>query len=98
MKEMKPRFRYFVVSAGVALAALCVVFMPDFARGQGTAYQPGPGKAPVPLVGDFEQIHVLPPGGPRPAHVRRSRRPHRTLVSELWRKNAAGRVSARTLP
>jgi hypothetical protein len=86
MRGMKPRLRCCLGSAGVVLAALCVVFTPAFAQGQGS-YRPGPGKTTVPVVGGFDQVHPLPPGGPAP----RMADGHVDLTGR-WYPNAAGRM------
>jgi hypothetical protein len=94
MTEMKRRFCYFIGSAGVVLAALCIVSTPAFVQGQGGgqvpgrgSYRPAPGKSPVPIVGGFEQVHPLPPGGPAP----RMADGHVDLTGR-WYPNAAGRM------
>ena len=86
MRGMKSRFRYCVASAGVVLAALCMVFTLAFAQGQGS-YRPGPGKTTVPVVGGFDQVHPLPPGGPAP----RMADGHVDLTGR-WYPNSAGRM------
>ena len=78
------RFRYVVGSVGVLLAALCMAFTPAFAQ---TSYRPGPGKTPVPVVGGFDKVHPLPPGGPAP----RMADGHVDLTGR-WYPNAAGRM------
>jgi hypothetical protein len=78
------RFRYVVGSAGVVVAALCMAFTPAFAQ---TSYRPGPGKTPVPVVGGFDKVHPLPPGGPAP----RMADGHVDLTGR-WYPNAAGRM------
>ena len=86
MRGMKPRLRCCLGSAGVVLAAFCVVFTPAFAQGQGS-YRPGPGKTTVPVVGGFDQVHPLPAGGPAP----RMADGHVDLTGR-WYPNAAGRM------
>ena len=93
MREMKPRFRYCVGSAGALLAALCLVSISAFGQAAevpgGGSYRPGPEKAkpPVPIVGGFENVHPLPPGGPAP----RMADGHVDLTGR-WYPNAAGRM------
>jgi hypothetical protein len=83
MRGMTLRFPYGVGSAGVALAVLCIVLMP--ACGQDT---PGQGaKKPIRIAGDFDKVHLLPPGGPTP----RMPDGHPDL-SGLWYPNSAGRM------
>ena len=84
MTEMKRRFRHHAGSAGFALAALCVLCTPAFAQG---SYAPGPGKVPGNVVGDFDKIHELPPGGPAPRTVDG----HVDLTGR-WYPNAAGKM------
>ena len=81
--KLELRFRYVVGSAGVVVA-LCVAFTPAFAQG---SYRPGPGKTPVPVVGGFDKVHPLPPGGPAP----RMADGHVDLTGR-WYPNAAGRM------
>jgi len=88
MREMKRRFCYFTGSAGLVLAALCIVSTPAFVQGQGGgSYRPAPGKSPVPIAGGFENVHPLPPGGPAP----RLADGHVDLTGR-WYPNAAGRM------
>jgi hypothetical protein len=86
--EMKRGFRYgigySVGSAAALLTALCVAFTPAFAQG---SYTPGPGKTPVPVVGGFDKVHVLPPGGKAP----RMADGHVDLTGR-WYPNAGGRM------
>jgi len=86
MGEMKRRFRHSLATAGIVLGALCMVSLPAFAQGQGS-YRPGPGKTPVPVVGGFDKIHALPPGGPAP----RMADGHPDLTGR-WYPNAAGKM------
>jgi hypothetical protein len=94
MKEMKPRFRYCVGSAGALLAALCLVSVSAFGQaaevpGGGGSYVPGPEqkKPPVKIVGGFENVHPIPTGGPAP----RMADGHVDLTGR-WYPNAAGRM------
>ena len=88
---MMRRFRDCAASAGVVLAALCLLFMPATAHGQsqtgGGSYRPGPGQTPVPMAGGFDKIHALPPGGPAP----RMADGHVDLTGR-WYPDAAGRM------
>ena len=90
---MKPRFRYCVGSGGALLAALCLASISAFGQAAevqgGGSYRPGPEKAkpPVPIVGGFENVHPLPPGGPAP----RMSDGHVDLTGR-WYPNAAGRM------
>jgi len=85
MREMKRRFRYCIMSAGVVLVALCVVYTPDFA--QDSSGQGGVKTGPVPIVGGFDKVEPLPPGGPAP----RLADGHVDLTGR-WYPNAAGRM------
>ena len=94
MREMKPRFRYCVGSAGALLAALCLLSISAFGQaaevpGGGGSYRPGPEKAkpPAPIVGGFDKIHPLPPAGPAP----RMSDGHVDLTGR-WYPNAAGKM------
>jgi hypothetical protein len=75
MRETKRRFCYCLGSAGVVLAALCMASMPAFAQ------------APDPMVGGFDKVRVLPPGGPAP----RTADGHPDL-SGRWHTGSAGRM------
>jgi hypothetical protein len=83
MRGLKRRFRYCVGSAGVVMAALCIVFTPAFGQNLPTTG----GKVPGPIAGGFDQVHELPPGGPAP----RTADGHPDL-SGRWYPNAAGRM------
>jgi hypothetical protein len=62
MRGMTMRFPYGVCKAGVVLALLCFVCMPAYGQNS-----PGQGaKKPLKIAGDFEKVHLLPPGGPTP--------------------------------
>ena len=80
---MKRRFRYCVGTAGVVLAALCMIFTLAFAQ---NLPRTG-GKVPGPVAGGFDQVHELPPGGPAP----RTADGHPDL-SGRWYPNGAGRM------
>jgi hypothetical protein len=85
MRGMKRRLRYGMGSAVVVLAGLCVVFPHALAQNQNST-APG-GKPPVKIVGGFDQVKALPPGGPAPrmadGHVD---------LSGRWYPNKAGRM------
>src|SRR5947209_9480788 len=83
MRGTKRRFRHCVGSAGVILAAACIVFTPAFAQ---NLPRTG-GKVPGPVAGGFDQVHELPPGGPAP----RTADGHPDL-SGRWYPNGAGRM------
>ncbi len=83
MRGIKRRFRYCFGSAGVVLAALCMVFTPAFAQNLPTTG----GKVPGPIAGGFDQVHELPPGGPAP----RTADGHPDLTGR-WYPNGAGRM------
>jgi hypothetical protein len=83
MSEMKARLCFCAGSAGVVLACLCLVFVPVFAQNS-----PGPeGKTPVKIAGNFDQVHVLPSGGPGP----RMADGHPNLTGRYY-PNRAGRM------
>jgi len=86
MRETKRRFCYCFWSAAIVLAAVCMFSAHAFAQGQGS-YRPGPGKTPVPVVGGFDKVHPLPPGGPAP----RMSDGHVDLTGR-WYPNAAGKM------
>ena len=94
MREMKARFRYCIGSAGALVAALCLASVSGFGQardvpGGGGSYVPGPeqAKPKAPIVGGFEKIHALPPGGPAP----RMSDGHVDLTGR-WYPNAAGKM------
>lgn len=88
MRGMKRRFRYGIESAGVLIAALCVAFAPAFAQGNVPCTGYGNcGKAPANIVGDFQNVHALPPGGPAP----RMSDGHVDLTGR-WYPDAAGKM------
>ena len=83
MREVQRGFRY-CVGSGVVLAALCMVLTPAFA--QTRAAQSG-GKAPDQMVGGFDKVTVVPPGGPAP----RTADGHPDLTGR-WYTGSAGRM------
>ena len=83
MRGMKRQFCDCAASAGVILAALCMVFTPAFAQNLPTTG----GQVPGPIAGGFDQVHELPPGGPAP----RTADGHPDLTGR-WYPNAAGRM------
>lgn len=85
-------FRRGLAGAGLTLVALCMAAAPVFAQAQYPVppeQNPslGGGKPPVPVVGGFENLKALPPGGSAPrmtdGHVD---------MSGLWYPNNAGRM------
>jgi hypothetical protein len=71
MIEMKQRFGCRICTIGLMLAALCLALAPAFAQNslpgleeptQGVKAAKPPGK----VVGGFEKVEALPPGGPAP--------------------------------
>lgn len=68
------------VAGGIAIASLCMAFTLAFA--QNSQYQ-----APGPVVGGFDKIKVLPPGGPVP----RTKDGHPNLTGR-WHTGSAGRM------
>jgi hypothetical protein len=81
MTGKQRRFGFCVRSAGALLAAACV--MPAFA--QNTSIQTG--KAPQKIAGNFDQVHILPAGGPAP----RAEDGHVDLTGRYY-PNRAGRM------
>jgi hypothetical protein len=77
-------FRYCVASAGLVLAVLCLACPQAF--GQKPA-DSGVKTGPVPIVGGFDKVEPLPPGGPTP----RMTDGHPDL-SGRWYPNAGGRM------
>ena len=88
MREMKPRFRYCLWS-GVVLTSMCMVLSPVFA--QNSAGEAG--KTPEPIVGGFERLQALPPGGPAP----RMADGHVDLTGRYYPNNA-GRMLEHAYP
>jgi hypothetical protein len=86
MRDMKRRFRNGLGSAGVVLAALCMAAVPAFGQENTHAAQSG-GKPSVPIVGGFDKVKVLPPGGPAP----RTADGHPDLTGR-WYPNSSGRM------
>src|SRR5437879_6688156 len=83
MAGMKRRLAYCAGTAGVVLVGLYMVCMPVFAQGSA-----GQGvKAPVKIAGDFDKVHVLPPGEPAP----RTADGHPDLTGRYY-PNHAGRM------
>jgi len=83
MRGMKRHFGDAAGSAGVVLAFLCTVLMLVFAQNSSAQGE----KKPLKIAGDFEKVHLLPPGGPAP----RMADGHPDL-SGLWYPNSAGRM------
>src|SRR5678816_3439136 len=86
MRSMQRRFRNCLAGAGDAVVALCMVSTPAFAQENTHAAQSG-GKSPVPIVGGFDKVKVLPPGGPVP----RTPDGHPDLTGR-WYPNSSGRM------
>ncbi len=85
MGGMKRQFRYGVGRVGVPVVALCTAFTLAFA--QTSAGQEEKTKAAAPVVGGFDKVKPLPPGGPAP----RMADGHVDLTGR-WYPNAAGRM------
>jgi hypothetical protein len=85
MTEIRRPFRQRIGSAGFALAALCVVSAAGFAQRQNPPA--GGGKLPGNVVGDFSNVHAVPPGGPAPRLA-----DQHVDMSGLWYPNNAGRM------
>jgi hypothetical protein len=83
MKEMEGQFRCHVWSAGGVLAALSMVFTLASAQNLSAQVKTGP----VPIVGGFEKVRPLPPGGPAP----RMADGHVDLTGR-WYPNAGGKM------
>ena len=86
--DIKRGFRYRILyrmgSAAALLTGLCVAITPAFAQSSNT---PGPGKPPGPVVGGFDKVHALPPGGKAP----RMADGHLDLTGR-WYPNSGGRM------
>jgi len=97
MRQDKQPFCYSAISAAALIAALCVASSSAFAQGNRIPTPKSPddsctgygecGKAPKNIVGGFENIHALPPGGPAP----RMSDGHVDLTGR-WYPDAAGRM------
>lgn len=87
MRGMKRRFRHGVGSAAPLLAALCLVFTLAFAQKSSGQDSSGVKTGPVPIVGNFDKVQPLPPGGPTP----RMADGHPDLTGR-WYPNAAGKM------
>jgi len=84
MRGINRRLQSGVRGAWVAVVALCMLFTLAFARNS-AAQEVKTG--PVPIVGGFEHVKPLPPGGPAP----RMKDKHVDLTGR-WYPNAAGRM------
>jgi hypothetical protein len=83
MVGMKRRWADCAGSAGVLAAGLYMLSTPVFAQNP-----PAPGaKPPVKIAGDFDKVHILPPGGPAP----RIADGHPDLTGRYY-PNSAGRM------
>ena len=86
MRGKKLPFRYDIVCVGLLLAALCMVATADFAQDQQNP-STGAGKPPGKVVGGFENVRAVPPGGPAPRLADKH-----VDMSGLWYPNHAGRM------
>jgi len=96
MRGMDRRFRSCAGSAGAVLTALCMISTPAFTQtrnpeppreGPHLAVPVTGGEVKVPVAGDFDKVHLLPPGGPAP------RLPDGHIdLSGRWYPNRAGRM------
>jgi len=90
---MKRRFRDCLGSAGLLAAALCLALTPAPAQNspqtQNSPAQQTPAvkTGPVPIVGNFDTVEPIPPGGPAP----RMPDGHPDLTGR-WYPNAGGRM------
>jgi hypothetical protein len=86
MRGMRLQFGDWVLGAGPVLAAVCLMVTPALAQDSG---QKGPQlkTGPVPIVGNFDAVQPLPPGGPAP----RMADGHPDLTGR-WYPNAGGRM------
>ena len=83
MAGLKRGWATCAATAAIVVAGVCIVFMPVFAQNA-----PAQGaKPPVTIAGNFDQIKILPPGGPAP----RTADGHVDL-SGRWYPNQAGRM------
>jgi hypothetical protein len=87
MRETKRRFCNGLRTAGVVVAALCIVSMPAVAQVNAPRGAQSGGKPVVPIVGGFDKVKVLPPGGPAP----RTADGHPDLTGR-WYPNPSGRM------
>ncbi len=87
MRGMKRRFRNRVGSAGLMLAALCLVVTPAFAQSSPAQQSPGVKTGPVPIVGNFDGVKPISAGGPTP----RTADGHPDLTGR-WYPNTGGRM------
>jgi hypothetical protein len=85
MTGIRRPFRQRLGSAGLVLAALCVVAVCGLAQQQNPSA--GGVKAPGKVVGDFANVHAVPPGGPAPRLA-----DQHVDLSGLWYPNSAGRM------
>jgi hypothetical protein len=83
VRGIERRWGYCAGSATVILAGLYIVFMPVSARTPPAQQE----KPPVTIAGSFDQVRVLPPGGPAP----RTADGHPDLTGR-WYPNQAGRM------
>ena len=74
-------------STGVVLAALYMLCAPAFAQNAAGQESPQVKTGPVPIVGGFDKVKALPPGGPAP----RMADGHVDLTGR-WYPNKAGRM------
>ena len=81
------RFLSGAASAGFALAMLCVASPRASAQKSSGQEAPGVKTGPVPIVGGFEKVEPLPPGGPAP----RMADGHPDFTGR-WYPNAGGRM------
>jgi hypothetical protein len=87
MRGTNRRFRNCVGSGGLLLATVCLVFTPVFTQNSSGQDSAGVKTGPVPIVGNFDKIQPLPPGGPTP----RMADGHPDLTGR-WYPNAAGKM------
>ena len=95
MRGMKRRFRESLGSAGLVLAALCLVLTPAFAQNSSAQHSPGVKTGPVPIVGNFDKVKAIAARRTHAPHGGRASGPDRTLVSQHRGKNAAGCLPGR---